>query len=121
MNTPIEERIELFAVRVIKAYSTIIKEKHFTDPAVVLAKQFLRSGTSIGANYAESTSAQSRNDFISKREIALKESKEFIYWCKIMIKAEIVSEKKFSLLLDEARQLSNILAASIKSSKNKNI
>ena len=117
----IQERIENFAVRVVKAYSMIIKGKGFDDPAVILGKQFVRSGTSIGANYAESSSAQSKNDFISKREIALKESKEFIYWCKIMIKSEIVPAQKLNSLLDEAEQISRILAASIKTLKNKDI
>jgi hypothetical protein len=45
----IQERSENFAIRVIKAYSEINTKKHFTDSAVVLSKQFLRSGTSIGA------------------------------------------------------------------------
>ena len=91
-----------------------------TDAAAVLSKQFLRSGTSIGANCAEGKSAQSTKDFISKYEIALKESQEFCYWCEVMIEAEIVSENKFSLLLQEAKEITNILAASIRTTKKKN-
>jgi len=73
-----------------------------------------------GANCAEGKSAQSTKDFISKYEIALKESQEFCYWCEVMIEAEIVSEKKFSLLLQEAKEITNILAASIRTTKKKN-
>ncbi len=73
-----------------------------------------------GANCAEAKSAQSTKDFISKYEIALKEAQEFCYWCEVMIEAEIVSEKKFSLLLQEAKEITNILAASIRTTKNKN-
>ena len=47
-NITIQERTKLFAIRSIKAYSRITKNKSFNDPAVVLAKQFLRSSTSIG-------------------------------------------------------------------------
>ncbi len=74
----------------------------------------------IRANCAEAKSAQSTKDFISKYEIALKESQEFCYWCEVMIEAEIVSEKKFSLLLQEAKEITNILAASIRTAKKKN-
>ena len=73
----------------------------------------------IRANCAEGKSAQSTKDFISKYEIALKEAQEFCYWCEVMIEAEIVSEKKFSLLLQEAQEITNILAASIRSLKKK--
>ena len=71
-NITIQERTQLFAIRAIKAYSRIVKQKNFSDPAVVLARQFLRSSTSIGANCSEAVSAQSRKDFINKYEIALK-------------------------------------------------
>ena len=116
----IQERTRKFAVRIINAYSEIIKTKHFTDPAVILSKQFLRSGTSIGANCAEAKSAQSTRDFIHKYEIALKESQELNYWCQIMIDANIVPLQKFQLLLKENNEISNILAASISSLKKKN-
>ncbi len=45
----IQERTEQFAIRIIKAYTEINKKNHFNDAAVVISKQFLRSGTSIGA------------------------------------------------------------------------
>ncbi len=119
-NLSIQERTKKFAVRVVKAYVQINNDNHFNNAAAVLSKQFLRSGTSIGANCAEAKSAQSTKDFISKYEIALKESQEFCYWCEVMIEAEIVSEKKFSLLLQEAKEITNILAASIRTAKKKN-
>ena len=109
----IQDRTKKFAVRVVKAYTQLNKNKHFTDASVVLSKQFLRSGTSVGANCAEAKSAQSRKDFTSKYEIALKEAQEFKYWCEVMIEADIVSSKKLDLLLDETKQIINILAASI--------
>ncbi len=55
----IQERSKKFAVRVVKAYVQINKDRHFNDAAAVLSKQFLKAGTSIGANCAEGKSAQS--------------------------------------------------------------
>ena len=67
----IQTRSKDFAVRIIRAYSQINKKGSYDDAERVLAKQLLRSGTSIGANCKEAISAQSRKDFIHKYEIAL--------------------------------------------------
>ena len=72
----IQEQTKLFAIRAIQAYSRMINRKNFDHPSVVLAKQFLRSSTSIGANCKEAISAQSSKDYINKYEIALKEARE---------------------------------------------
>ena len=58
----IQEKSYKFAVEVIKAYKILKQQHHEYD----LFKQFLRSGTSIGANIQESVAAQSRKDFLSK-------------------------------------------------------
>ena len=118
-NITIQERTKIFAIRSIKAYSRIVKQKKFNDPAVVLAKQFLRSSTSIGANCSEAISAQSRKDFINKYEIALKEARETEYWIEIFVKSEIVSEHLFSSLTLEINSIIKILVKIIKSLKNK--
>ena len=88
-NITIQERTENFAIRVIKAYSELNK-RHFDDGGKILSKQFLRSGTSIGANCSEAVFAQSNKDFINKYSIALKEANETRYWIKIMIKSGLV-------------------------------
>ena len=117
-NITIQERTKLFAIRSIRAYSRIIQNKNFNDPAVILSKQFLRSSTSIGANCSEAVSAQSRKDFIHKYEIALKEARETEYWMEIFIKSEIVSEYLFSSLRKEIDIIIRTLVKIIKSSKN---
>ena len=117
-NISIQDRTKKFAVRVIRAYVELSK-RHFDDAGKVLSKQFLRSGTSIGANCAEAKSAQSTKDFISKYEIAQKESNEFRYWCEIFVEAELVKPEKFSLLIQEVIEIERILAASIKKLKTK--
>jgi four helix bundle protein len=86
----IQKRSEDFAIRVIRAYS-VLSNRRFDDAGKVLAKQFIRSDTSIGANCAEAVYAQSRNDFISKYSIALKEASETKYWINIAILNEKLS------------------------------
>ncbi|MEL6929738.1 MAG: four helix bundle protein, partial [Cyanobacteria bacterium J06600_6] len=105
----IQERTEKFAVRVINAYTEINRHNHFDNAARILSKQFLRSGTSIGANVAESIYAQSHKDFIHKYSISLKEASETKYWIKIMIQTQIVPENKFLPMLDEIQQIIRIL------------
>ncbi len=115
----IQERTKKFAVRIIKAYVEINKNCHFSDAAAVLSKQFLKAGTSVGANCAEAKSAQSTRDFISKYQISLKENLELIFWIEVMIEAEIIPAKKFTSLLQEANEIASILTASINSLKRK--
>ena len=117
-NLSIQERTENFAIRVIKAYSELNK-RHFDDAGKVLSKQFLRSGTSIGANCSEAKYAQSTKDFINKYSIALKEANETLYWMRILIKSELVTKNKFHKMIEENERIIKILTASINKLKEK--
>ena len=112
----IQQRTKNFAVRVIRAYVQLSK-KRVDDAAKVLSKQFLRSGTSVGANCAEARFAQSRADFLSKYSIALKEACECKYWIEIMIESKIVSKNKFDEMLPELEQIIRILISTTKKLK----
>ena len=116
-NITIQERTKLFAIRSIKAYSRMIYHKKFNDPAVVLAKQFLRSSTSIRGNCQEAILAQSTNNYINKYEIDLKEARETEYWIEIFIQSKIIPESLFSSLLQEIDEIIRILVTTVKSSK----
>ncbi|MGL5075852.1 MAG: four helix bundle protein [Waterburya sp.] len=118
-NISIQERTKIFAIRVVNAYTQINQENHFNDAVVILGKQFLRSGTSIGANCKEAVSAQSQKDFISKYEIALKEARETEYWIELMIETKSIKEEKFTLLKQEISEIIKILVATINSLKKK--
>jgi four helix bundle protein len=117
----IAQRTEDFALRIINACvwldSQLADEKKFTF--MELNKQLLRSGTSIGANYQESISAQSDKDYIHKLEIALKEARETMYWLNLLIKSEIAPIDKFSSLLQESDEIIRILVASINKKKSR--
>ncbi|MEH2086828.1 four helix bundle protein [Nostoc sp.] len=117
-NISIQERTEDFAIRVIKAYCELNK-RPFDDAGKILSKQFLRSGTSIGANCSEAKYAQSNKDFINKYSIAIKEANETLYWIKIMIKSELVSKSKFQNLIEENERIIKILTTSINKLKEK--
>jgi four helix bundle protein len=113
----IQQRTEDFAIRVISTY-TILSNRRFDDAGKVLAKQFLRSGTSVGANCAEAVYAQSKPDFISKYSIALKEASETKYWIVIMIRSGLVNEHEFSLMKEEIERIIRILVSTIKTLKS---
>ena len=102
-----------FALKVILTYKEIVK-KH---KEYVLSKQLLRSGTSIGAMIREAEYAQSKADFISKLSIGLKESNESEYWIQLLQKSGYLSSDRMAELIEENRELTSMLVASIKTAK----
>ena len=90
----LEERTTKFAKEVI-CFAKKIPENAVTRSLIV---QFVKSGTSVGANYCEADDAESRRDFQHKIGICKKESRETKYWLGIIIST-------FSELKDEADKL----------------
>ncbi len=83
-----------------------------------MAKQVLRSGTSIGANVAEGQYAQSKDDFASKYAIALKEAAETLYWIELLSDAGYLpDDEASSSLRSDCEELIRILASSVKTAK----
>ena len=97
----------------MKFYKFLTEERK----VYVLSKQLLRCGTSIGANIHESIHAQSKADFISKMNIALKESDETDYWLRLLFKSEVISEKEYDSLEKDIKQIIGTLVKIIKASK----
>ena len=113
MANIIEEKSFAFAIRIVNLYKHLNeKKKEF-----VLSKQLLRSGTSIGANIAEAEQAQSKPDFISKMNIALKEASETKYWIKLLTSTNYLTELESVSILDDCIELKKMLVSIIKSSK----
>ncbi|MBQ3707047.1 MAG: four helix bundle protein [Clostridia bacterium] len=113
-RNPILEKSKRFAVRTIRLYQYMIREKH----EYVLSKQFLRSGTSIGANCREASRAQSRADFLSKLNIALKEADETAYWLELLYETDYLSAQQYQSIYRDADELTRILVAIVKSAKD---
>ncbi len=81
------------------------------------ASQLVRSGTAPGPNYAEACGAESRRDFAQKLGICLKELRETKCWLRLILRAELLSEKRLNSLLDEYNQLISIVVKSIVTAK----
>ena len=113
MNNTIETKSFSFAVRIVKMCNHLQSNtKEF-----VLSKQLRRSGTSIGANVAESQQAQSRADFISKLSIALKEAVETNYWIRLLYATGYLPEPEYSSIIADCRELERMLTAILKTTK----
>jgi four helix bundle protein len=103
-----------FACRIVKFYQFLAKQKSAGE---VLARQILRSGTSIGANLEEAAAGQSRADFISKSNIALKEARETHYWLRLFTETQAVPPERPEGLLSESNELVAILTAIVKNAR----
>jgi four helix bundle protein len=113
MYNAVEEKSFAFAVRIVK----LCKYLQSTQNEFVLTKQLLRAGTSIGANVAEAQQAQSRADFVSKLNIALKECVETEYWLRLLHATEYLTDKEFESIHSDCDELVKILVSSVRSSK----
>ena len=87
-NNILLTKVDAYSNRIIRLYK-YLKD---VEKVFILSKQLLRSGTSIGANIAESQNAQSSADFIHKLEVALKEAKETHYWFEKLLVGEYINE-----------------------------
>ena len=83
----------------------------------VISKQIYRSGTSVGANIAESRYAQSRPDFVTKLSIALKEAEETVYWIKCLRNGQYITQTEFESINNDVNELISMLVSSIKTIK----
>ena len=103
-----------FAVRIVNLYKYLCDEKR----EFVLSKQLLRSGTSIGANLREAKYGQSKNDFIAKVSIALKETSEAEYWLELLYKTNFLNEKQYNDINTDCSEIAKMLISTLKTSKN---
>ena len=85
----------------------------------VLSKQILKSGTSIGANIAESECAISKKDFLAKIYIALKECAETIFWLDLLYETEYITENEYQSLKSDCEELRKMLSSSTKTISSK--
>lgn len=111
----IVERARKLAVAIV----SFAKELPQTPVYIVLTKQLVRAGTSIGANVAEAQDAVSRKEFIPKISIAIKEARETLYWFAIIIDAEVVTGDAAEKLRREVDEVLRVLITIVKNTKNK--
>ena len=112
-DNPLLDKSLLFASRIVKLNKYLTKEKKET----VIAKQIIRSATSIGANANEAIYGQSKADFIAKLQISLKETAETEYWLRLLILSEYITDKEGNSLLDDCLEIKRILISTLKTAK----
>jgi len=111
----IKDKSYTFALRIVKAYKYLAKDKN----EFVLSKQLLRCGTSIGASVREAEYAQSLPDFINKLSVALKEANETEYWLMLLKDTEYIDNEVYSSVIDDCQELLRLLISAINTSKKK--
>jgi len=109
----LEERTQAFALRVIRLARALPN----TPEGWILAKQVLRSATSVGANYRSAQRGKSKADFIAKLAVAEEEADETCYWLELIVEAELLPRERVEPLLREAMEITAILTAAGKTAK----
>ncbi len=109
------EKSEAFAVRIVNLYKYLrTNKKEF-----ILSNQILRSGTSIFANLSEAKCAISKNDWISKIYIALKECSETSSWLKLLMQTDFLTKSQFDSMYKDCEEIRKMLTSSAKTAKEK--
>jgi four helix bundle protein len=110
----ITDRTFDFAVKIVKLANKLPK----SPAGFRIGNQIVGSGTSIGANTQEAQSASSKNDFIHKMNIALREARETKYWLRIILAVELIPKNLIRSHLDKCEELIKILVTIIKKTKS---
>lgn len=108
----IKERSYEFAIEIIKLVRLMPNDM----VSIVLVRQLIRSGTSIGANVEEAQGASSKKDFANKINIAKKEAREARYWLNLIVDTGILTKNRAEKILIECNSILNILTAIVKTS-----
>ena len=103
-----------FAVRVVNLCDFLNKEKK----EFKIADQLYRSGTSIGANYCEAQCAISRNDFLAKVYISLKECNESLFWLQLLKRTNKLTKEQFDSIYEDCEELKRLLTSITKSTRS---
>ncbi len=113
MDSPLLLKSKQFALDIIKICNEVKRDKRES----FLTNQLIRSGTSIGANIREAFYGHSKNDFIAKLQISLKECSESEYWLELLIEAGFYAD---TAVLDKCLELKKLLISSINTAKKNN-
>jgi len=114
-ENPLLNKSYAFAVRITKLCFQIQEEKK----EFILTRQFLRSGTSIGANAEEAVGSQNEKEFYHKLTISYKEARESHYWIRLMGDTNLISFEMKEELLDDVEELLRIIRSIQKTTSGK--
>ena len=108
-------RTQRFALAAIKFCESLPKD----ETSRILARQLLRSATSVGANYRSAHRARSTADFISKMGVVVEEADESAYWIELITATQETDKDKSAPLHREADELVAIAVSSINTARKK--
>ena len=104
----LKKRTKLFALRILKLAVAL----PLTVEGNVIRGQLVRAGTSVGANYRAACRGRSKAEFIAKMGVVEEEADESAFWLEIIIEGAFLKENRVKPLLDEANELTRIMACS---------
>jgi four helix bundle protein len=104
----LKNRTKLFALRILKLAAALPS----TIEGRAIKGQLVRAGTSVGANYRAACRGRSKAEFIAKIGVVEEEADESAFWLELIIEGDLLSENRVKPLLDEANELTRIMASS---------
>ena len=110
----VDEKCLLFAARVVNLCRFLDKERK----GRFATDQLVRSGMSIGANFAEAECAISDNDFLAKLYLSLKECNETLYWLRLLRTVGDIDDKQFNSIFPDGEEIKRLLVSIIKTKRN---
>ena len=110
----LDEKCLMFAARIVNLCRFLDKERKGRN----MADQIMRSGMSIGANFAEAECAISDNDFLAKLYISLKECNETLYWLRLLRKVDDIDDKQFISMFTDGEEIKKLLVSLIKTKRS---
>lgn len=113
--TALKDRTKKFVLDSIKFYQKLPK----TEEARIIGRQYIRSSSSVGANYRAACRSRSKAEFHSKLSIVVEEADESAFWLEILLEAEIIKKSEVSVLLKEANEILAIVAKARKTVSGK--
>lgn len=104
--TALKARTKKFVLDSIKLYQELPK----TEEAKIIGRQFIRSASSVGANYRAACRSRSKAEFFSKLSIVVEEADETAFWIEILMESNIYNSIKSEPLLKEINEILAIVA-----------
>ena len=115
LKTDLKQRAYKYSIKIIEFLDSLLRDMSTS----VVANQLLRSATSVGANLVEAKGSSSKKDFTNFFSHALKSANESLYWLGLLRDVKKISSPELKYLLNETKELANILGSSILTLKGK--
>ena len=103
----ISERTHAFAIRIVRVVNAMPK----SIAGAAIAKQLIRSGTSVGANVHEARGSSSKKEYCRRIKIARSEAQETLYWLRLLGDSDLMPKTSLSEMVKESEELVKILAS----------